>query len=294
MVAKYEPVIDTAVWLAIRDFVTAAVSDCAGSTPYNESTLNVATSRLTAWCWEDAGLPLERTVIFDRNTIAHFIAVGSTSWSPSARGNLRSQLLRMSETLIGRTTSLRRLVSLPPPDPSLPYIEEEIVALRNWAQSQSTPHRRSNARTLLALGFGVGLSASELGDLRSDAVHVDGSGVAITVEGARARTVPVLRAWEQDLVDRLSLLRPGQFVFRENRTMSYPNHVSNFVNRSQKSAIQPQTQRLRATWIVHHLTVGTPVKALMRAAGVESLEAFTRYMRFVPDVDVELARALLR
>ena len=43
---------------------------------------------------------------------------------------------------------------------------------------------------------------------------------------------------------------------------------------------------MRATWIVTHLTAGSPVKALVEAAGVDSLEALTRYLRFVPDADV--------
>jgi hypothetical protein len=45
---------------------------------------------------------------------------------------------------------------------------------------------------------------------------------------------------------------------------------------------------MRTTWIVNHLQRGTPVKPLMRAAGVESLEAFTRYVDFLrslPDSD---------
>ncbi len=51
---------------------------------------------------------------------------------------------------------------------------------------------------------------------------------------------------------------------------------------------------MRATWMVTHLTAGSPVKALVEAAGVDSLEALTRYLRFVPDADVAAYRAAFR
>ncbi|MEI2715396.1 MAG: hypothetical protein V9E98_00015 [Candidatus Nanopelagicales bacterium] len=51
---------------------------------------------------------------------------------------------------------------------------------------------------------------------------------------------------------------------------------------------------MRVTWIVGHLAAGSPVKALMQAAGVDSLEALNRYLRFVPDADVKVYRAAFR
>jgi integrase len=194
---RYEPTVDTAVWLAVRDFVTAAVADTKGRTPYREATLNVAAGRLAAWCWQSAGLPLERGLVFQRDTIARFIAVGCSEWKPAARGNLRSQLLRMSEVLLGRTASLRKLGALPPSDPANPYSNTELVQLRNWASSQSTQFRRTNAAVLLALGAGAGLSAAEIGELRVGDIRAGDEGVTVEVGGERARTVPVRRTWKR-------------------------------------------------------------------------------------------------
>jgi integrase len=277
----YEPSIDTAVWLAVREFVTEAVADTLGKTPYKEATLNVATTRLASWAWQSAGLPLERPIIFSRDTIARFIAVGCGDWKPAARGNLRSQLLRMSEALLGRTVSLRRLGALPPSDPSKPYSRTELIQLRSWASSQSTPFRRTNAAVLLSLGLGAGLSAAEIGDLRVAHIELQDEGVSVEVVGERARRVPVRRAWEDPLVDRVRMSPPDSFAFRENHRANYPNLVSSFIVRSGFMQVRPTSQRLRASWIVHHLSAGVPVVALMRAAGVESLEAFTRYVQFV-------------
>jgi integrase len=289
----YEPTIDTAVWLAVRDFVTEAVDDAVGKVPYREATLNAATTRLVAWCWQTAGLPLDRGVVFNRDTIARFIAVGCGAWKPAARGNLRSQLLRMSEVLLGRSASLRRLGALPPSDPAQPYSRTELIRLRSWASSQSTPFRRTNAAVLLSLGAGAGLSASEIGELRVGDIHVSDAGVTIGVTGVRARRVPVRRVWEGPLVDRVRTTAAESYAFRENHTANYPNLISSFVVRSGTMQVRPTSQRLRSTWIVHHLSACVPVVTLMRAAGVDSLEAFTRYVRFIPptgeaDTDAEL------
>lgn len=290
----FEPAIDTAVWLAVREFVLESVSDCAKKTPYSEGALNVATTQLTAWAWQTAGLPLEREVIFHRDTIARFIATGATRWKPAGRGNLRSQLLRVSEALLKGNVSLRRLGALPPSDAAAPYSMSELVSLRNWAATQSTPFRRKNAAVLLALGAGTGLSASEIGRLRVSEIRPDTLGVVVHVLEDRIRAVPVLRGWETVLAERSRSLSPEAFAFRENHTADYPNLISSFVVRSGTMTVRPTSQRLRATWIVHHLSAGTPVVELMKAAGVESLEAFTRYVKFVPPSDSATARHLLR
>jgi hypothetical protein len=57
--------------------------------------------------------------------------------------------------------------------------------------------------------------------------------------------------------------------------------------------VMPQSQRMRSTWITQHLSAGTNVRVLVRAAGVESLEAFTRYLRFVHEPAALEARAQL-
>jgi integrase len=292
--AQYEPALDTAVWLQIKGFVEDAVADCTGATAYTVDTLNIAASRLTAWCWQTGGMKLDRETIFARDTIAHFIAVGLPNSKASARGNLRSQLLRMSEVLLGRTVSLRKLGALPPSDPSTPYSSAEVTSLRNWADAQSTSERRANARVLNALGMGAGLSASEIGEARIHDIVVDERGVTVNVAGDRARPVPVLRDWDDALIERGASPDRDRYAFRENRTGYFPNLISNFVRRSQWTLVLPQSQRMRATWIVYHLSAGTPVVPLMRAAGVESLEAFTRYVRFVPEIGNDLAWKALR
>lgn len=188
----------------------------------------------------------------------------------------------------------RKLGVLSPSNAAAPYSDRDLVRLRNWANSQSTPFRRTNAAVLLALGAGAGLSASEIGRLRIGRLRVDAAGVVVDVDSERMRTVPVLRAWEEVLIERAAALPPGSYAFRENHTVEYPNLISSFVVRSGTMTVRPTSQRLRATWIVTHLRAGTPVVDLMRAAGVESLEAFTRYVKFVEPREAHASRVVLR
>jgi integrase len=292
--SDYEPNLDLAVWIEVKQFALDAVADSADSTPYTAADLVAAASRLAAWTWQTAGLPLERSVVFRRDVVARFIAVGCLTLKPASRGNLRSQLLRMSEILLDPREVPRRLAALEPSEPAAPYSSAELISLRSWASTQSTPARRANAWVLLATGAGAGLAASEIGQLRVRDIAVDEGGVLLQIKGERPRFVPVLREWEQVLVDRTRTLEPERFAFRENHGNYYPNLIANFIDRSQVVGVKPQSQRLRATWIVRHLDAATPVVPLMRAAGIESLEALTRYVRFVRERDGDEVRARLR
>jgi hypothetical protein len=291
---EYIPAIKTEYWAEIEPFVTSAVDDSVAVTPYSQRELFQASSRLVLWAWQSAGLTLEREVIFDRAVIGRFVAVGLPEYTEAGRGNRRSQLLRMSEALLDARRAPRRLAPMSASDPTAPYLGHELTALRSWADRQSTEDRRRNARVLLSLGLGGGLSAGEIGELRVGGVHVDSEGVVLRIGGDRAREVPVLRDWEEALIARRTELPADRYAFRPNHTTNYPNLISNFVAYSGVKEVKPVSQRMRSTWIVHHLRAGTPVVPLLRAAGVESLEAFTRYVRFVPLGDADDERRRLR
>lgn len=101
----------------------------------------------------------------------------------------------------------------------------------------------------------------------------------------------MLQQWADELLLD-DAVRAERYIFRPDRQGTWRNVVSNFVS-SVPREVRPQPQRLRATWIVSHLDAGTNVLTLMRAAGVDSLEAFTRYIRFVAEPAPEAQRAEL-
>lgn len=293
-IESFVPDMPERYWRIIGAFVREVVGDALPGTPYTADDLLSTVSRHVLWCWQTAGIKLERKAIFNRWIIEDFIVHGCPTLAPASRGNYRSRLFRVSEALLDPESVLVRLTPLPASDPVRPYSAAELEALRSWAAGQSTPTRRRDAATLLALGAGAGLAVEDMAELTAGMVLIDDVGVLVAVPGRRARLIPVLGEWEQPLVEAASSIRPECPLFREHRTTTNKNFVSNFVKNSSGVDIKPSVQRLRATWMVLHLAAGTPIVPLMHAAGVRSLEAFGRYVRFIPDVDPTEVREALR
>ncbi|MDQ2729913.1 MAG: hypothetical protein M3Y91_19140 [Actinomycetota bacterium] len=292
-IGEFTPDMPERYWAVIEAFVRAAVADAQPRTPYRVRDLLTPTARHVLWCWQTAGLPLQREVIFDRHVIEEFAAHGSPTWSPATTGNHRSQLLRMAEALNPKAQPAR-LTPFPSADPVRPYSPSEMTALRSWTTGQNTPTRRRDASVLLALGAGAGLAVEDIAGLTAAMVTVDDDGVLLAVPGRRARVVPVLAAWEAEIIGAVEVVPADRFLFCANRTVTGKNYLGSFVRKSTGVEIKPLVQRLRATWIVGHLAARTPVVPLMAAAGVESLEALTRYLRFVPGIEAAEARRALR
>jgi hypothetical protein len=78
-------------------------------------------------------------------------------------------------------------------------------------------------------------------------------------------------------------LEPGDWVFGNGRATAGKNLVTNFIAKTTTAGLAPNTQRMRATWIVNQLHAGVGAVPLMRSAGVASLEAITRYVQFVDE-----------
>lgn len=293
---EYTPNFPKRQWKPIASFVREAVRDCESRTPYAARTLLIASSRHVRWCTQTAGFKLDRAVIFHRGVIADYIGRGCPQMSRSSAGNRRSQLLRMSELLLPPNQQLVvAMPAMPPPTPVAPYTPSEVIALKSWASGQASDYLRLSCHALLALGLGAGLSAAEVGDVQARHLHVDDDGVMVEVVGARARIVPVLAAWEPTLRSIAgAAMTKDLFVFRPRRVRAHRNLVGNFIYKTNIDRVRPNLQRMRVTWVVTHLVAGTPVKALVAAAGVESLEALTRYLVHVPELGRDEYRTSLR
>lgn len=288
---NYRPHIDPAYWEAIREFVRHVVIACEGHVPYPVSELYRAASEFALWGWQSAGLPLEVDGLFERSVVAYYVQVGCGQLTAAARGNRRSMLLRMTEHLT--SSGPTRLPPLPPSEPSEPYTQKQTVSVISWARAQSTAERRTSAHVLVCLGLGAGLSAGEIILTRTDDIQRSGGDITINVTSGRARRVPMLREFAQ-LLPHQEQLRPETFAFRPNRSMAYVNAISNFIARGNDGGVKPHTQRMRATWIVRQLEARTPLSVLVKAAGVDSLDALARFERFVTAVDDESAARYLR
>jgi len=280
----YIPTFAAAWWDVVGDFVRTAVADAGGMTAYSDADLLQAVSRHVLWCWQSAGCELDLSVIFARQMIGYAVPHAFPELTGPSQGNRRSKLLRVSEALRVPQNLHTPLPALPAASPHAPYTARELTVMRNWVEYQPTRSMRRSAAAVLALGTGTGLTARELAGVCREDVTVDRHGMQVFVRDSRERHVSLL-------LDSAVGSKP---LFRSEHTVFFPNIVTNFVARSAGTELKPQTQRLRATWMVTHLSAGTPALELMGAAGVTSLEALTRYLRFAVPREPSEVRALFR
>lgn len=273
-------------------FISSVVRATNGATPYTEAEIDLVVRRLVEHS-ASVGVPLTRESVLARDNIGRFIAEGLTGRAIATRADYRSKLLRTAEALLPPELAPRALAPLAPSDPTAPYDHHELNALGQWARRQKSG-RREDAKTLLALGLGAGLSASELMNARSEDIILGANHATfIQVREGRRRTVPVRRGWERQVAKRSAELDPSDFLFLPGRTGAGKNLVSNWVKRAD-CTVHVTTQRLRSTWLVSQMAAHIPLPELVDAAGVDSLEALTRYLQFVPRLAAEDAARALR
>lgn len=294
-IERYRPNVPSAHWEVIGPFTQQAAIDAAPYVPYRYERVLSDICMHVHWCWSTAGLPLERSLVFHRDTIEEHIRTGCGHLSDPSRGNRRSSLLAVARTLLPPGEAVTKLTPLCRANPSRPYSPDEVSQLQSWALGQNTARRRRDAHTLLALGLGAGLSASEMRELRVGAISVDDEGVLVTVGGKRPRLVPVLQQWEAPLRHLHAHAPASRLAFGVERTRpASRNAITNFVARTKGVGLKPQSQRLRATWIVTHLLHGTRVDYLSAASGLATTEMIDRFSVFLPPVNVVAHRRHLR
>jgi hypothetical protein len=150
------------------------------------------------------------------------------------------------------------------------------------------------ARALLALAVGAGLDGRWSTQVAAEDVsrHDDGM-VLVSVGDPVARTVPVLAAWDEEVWDLAAsageeLLVGGRSIAR-NRAGAL---AASFV-------VPPghprfSASRLRSTWLVMHLAMGTRLPELARAAGLQGVTVLSDLLEFVPALDEDTALTILR
>jgi integrase len=267
-------------FILARPFIESAVARCADHTAYSNADLHHACGRLVLFVGTEQNVELTDAIVFAAPTIEKYIAT-LTDMTPASRGNLRSMLYRMAEVLLGTTGKGDMSYALSASSPSEPYSAAEVSAIKGWAGKQSDA-REVNVAALIGLGFGAGLSASEIAGVRVSDVERDSDGsVHVSVTSGRYRRVQVDEQWRSEVDFALEYGSADDLFFCPKRKGTGKNLISNFIARGSDVGLRPNTQRMRATYLVKHIEAGDSVKELMRIAGVQSLDALARYVRFV-------------
>jgi hypothetical protein len=248
-----------------------------------------ALSRLADWCLTE-GLALDLEVVLDPDSVERF-----TSTLPRNRSTAtyRADLRRLGRRLTKHapweplTDTVSRRAVAPP------YSPLELTTLRRFAAGQSTPERRRRATALIALGAGAGLDGRWCTTIRPQDLRRTWAGLLVRVGSPNARTVPVLASFEADLEElrlgpRDEVLVGGAYQARKR--------ASDLVARLDAAPGCPRlsSSRLRSTWLVHHLTVGTRLPELAAAAGLVGVTVLSDLLGFVPRLPQEEADRELR
>ena len=281
----------TGQWARIEALVRESVRQATPATAHIAEGLMTKITQLAAWV-DTIGQPLEPEVVFHPDTIDRFVVDGCTHLAPGTRNNYRSDLRSVGEKTLGPAVYPPAPLQLPKPDPLAPYSSAEVAALYSWSRGLPTERYRDNVGVILALGLGAGLHSQEINRLVGTDIAVDGDGVLVQVIGERERCVPVLREFEAEVA---VLARLGDApVFLPERTSISLKQVPNFIARCPEGSVRrPNVNRLRNTWVVRHLSGGTHLSALARAAGVRA-DQLVRYQRFAIGPDPIEARRQLR
>jgi hypothetical protein len=250
-------------FITARPFIESAVARTVDRTAYSNAELRHACSRLVLFVVTEGDLEPTDETVFAAATIETCIAT-LTDMTPASRGNLRSMLYRMSEVLLGTTGKGDMSYALSASSPSEPYSAAVVTAIKRWCGRQSGV-RRASAAALIGLGFGAGLSASEIAEVRvSDVERGCPGSLYVSISGVRSRRLLLDEAWGSHLESALEARGADELVFCPKRKGTGKNLISNFIARGPDVGLRPNTQRMRATYLVKHIEAGCRRRSKMR------------------------------
>lgn len=268
-----------AYWEELKPVVESVVTVAAKRTAREPRSLYPVATALAQWAWQTKGLELQPHKIFRKRVVEEFVHRGMGEYSRSSRATYRSALMAIVDAV---TPVSEQTFKIPRSEPTRPYSEAEIAALRSWSRHQGSAQRRLDASILLALGFGAGLATRELLSLRCADVTVAAGTTSVMVWDDRPRTVPVLPTWDGAIRAAVTERHADGWLFRPGRKGVRSAQVTDFLHRGQTTELDVHPVRMRTTWLLTHLRAGTPPQELLRIAGLEHLAALDRLTAFLP------------
>lgn len=276
---------------AIEDFVRESVVLAAPHTAYSAVLLTTTATEYVLWCVRTKGWPLDPKLIWSVRAIDIYATTANLDKSDGTRSNYKGRLLRISEVLLPEQHP-KRSTPLSRRNTPKAYTAAEMKAFRGWATQQLTDLNRDRAMLMLTLCAGAGVRPSEIPLLHHEHITVDDLGILISVPTDEPRQVPLLAEWEPWMKAVLKRRPTNERLWGPLTRRNTHNLTSAFTERSEGKP--PRADRLRHTWFAHHLYIGTPLKELYRAGGVQKMQHVHLLLEDVPARDEAGYRLLLR
>ena len=282
--------VDRADWEKVRPFVTACAVQLRAIDHRKLGRLLGLLSRLAVWA-NRQGLHLDPEVVLDPDTVERFVV--ETVPHDRSASTYRSDLRRLGIALTRHAPWEPQPAGIARRQVADPYTPAEVDQLKADALTQPTRLRRRATRAFLALGAGAGLDGRWVATVSASDVIKLSHAVLVRVGEPSARHVPVLAAWEEEVLN-LATSAGNQFLIG-GRSLA-PNRVSDLIYRLEVPRDHPKLSpaRLRSTWLVTHLTLGTRLPELARAAGLRGVFVLSDLLPHVPLLDDQSAVEKLR
>lgn len=282
--------VDPTTWEGVRPFVW----DCVRRLGYDQDSAMAwrvvrELARIAIWA-VGQGLPLDVEVVLDPDTVERFVAVGLAD-DPS-RATYRSVLRRIGPKLTRKAPWQPRPAAVARRQVAPPYTVREVELLKADALVQPTRGRLQAARGLLALGLGTGLDGRWVARVRGLDVTKVHDAVLVRVGDPSARQVPVLAEWEDEVVALAAAAGRQLLVGGDSSAKSRAGQLAAWlvVGNGHPRFSAP---RLRSTWLVTHLSRGTRLPELAKAAGLQGVTVLSDLLEYVPAIDEDAGIQML-
>jgi hypothetical protein len=233
-----------------------------------------------AFCVSE-GIALDVESVLDPDAVERFCAWAATHYSASTASTMRSRLRSLGPLLT------KKAPWEPKPQPvsrkalTAPYSASEIEVILRDAGAQTTAARNRAATAIALLGLGAGLDARWTAKIHGIDVRRDGKHVVVDVPDPAARIVVVRSRFANQLFNVAQ--RAGEEPLFNAKASRGKNVVSNLCPKIaiDRGRVHLSAARLRSSWIVAHLSAGTPMPVLIEAAGTKGFGSFDDLLPFV-------------
>lgn len=276
IIAGYTPNPPTAIWPQVRQFTIECTVAMKPRTHSNARRLMTMIGLFSTWVVTTSGCPVAPERVFTQAHLNGYINVGLGTRSVAYRFDVSRTIARVAETVAG--VQLAKLATPRQADAVAPHTTDDMARLYSWSNTLSTPLKRQNARALLALAAGAGLTANQIMDAQvNDVEFIDGRAF-VTLHEPTERRVPVRAAWVQSLSHAIGGRTSGD-VFHAYRLDEYPPHQLQQFLTHNRGELRPSVARLRSGWIVSLINANMPVDVLLSVTGFTTPASLRPYLR---------------